>query len=65
MTELLPILNPDSPSPDKHSAPAKTDGWAYLELLLNDLVDTAEHCGRIFETHRQILCHVSWHLKQM
>jgi hypothetical protein len=22
-------------------------------------------CGKVAATHRQILCHVSWHLKQM
>ncbi len=29
------------------------------------LPDRVEHYARIPGTHRQILCHVSWHLKQM
>jgi len=38
---------------------------SYRELSWGKLLDRVEHRGRISETHRQILCHVSWHLKQM
>lgn len=37
----------------------------YRELSWSNLPARVEHRGRIPETHRQILCHVSWHLKQM
>ncbi len=38
---------------------------SYRELSWGNLPDRVEHRGRIPETHQQILCHVSWHLKQM
>jgi len=37
----------------------------YRELSRDDVTDRVEYYGRILKTHRQILCHVSWHLKQM
>lgn len=38
---------------------------AYRESLRGSVPNRVERRGRIPETHRQILCHVSWHLKQM